>query len=57
MTLRLQELTETLHREVPLTREMGISVAAYDGHELRVAADFEPNVNIHGTAFGGSLFS
>jgi thioesterase domain-containing protein len=57
VTSRLSALTETLHREVPLTRQMGVKVADFDGSRLVVTADFGPNVNIHGTAFGGSQFS
>ena len=57
MKRRIQALERTLHREVPLTRQMGIRVEDHDGSELVVKADFAPNVNIHGTAFGGSLFS
>ncbi|MCB1763534.1 MAG: YiiD C-terminal domain-containing protein [Gammaproteobacteria bacterium] len=54
---RLSALTQTLHREVPLTRQMGVSLVDYTGDTLTVTADFGPNVNIHGTAFGGSQFS
>lgn len=57
MKERIETLERTLHEEVPLTRQMGIRVEAHDGRELVVKADFAPNVNIHGTAFGGSLFS
>lgn len=57
MKKRIQTLERTLHKEVPLTRQMGIRVEDHDGRELLVKADFEPNLNIHGTAFGGSLFS
>jgi len=57
MKKRLIALEQTLHKEVPLTRQMGMRVEAHDGRELVVQADFEPNINIHGTAFGGSLFS
>lgn len=57
MKQRLVLLEETLHREVPLTRTMGVRVEEHDGRELLFLADFEPNVNIHGTAFGGSLYS
>ncbi len=53
----LKILEETLHQEVPLTKQMGVSVESYDGRELMLHADFEPNINIHGTAFGGSLYS
>jgi thioesterase domain-containing protein len=53
-TARLQQ---TLHDDIPLTREMGISVAAYDGRQLRLAAPLAPNLNHKCTAFGGSLYS
>ena len=53
----LKALEQTLHQEVPLTEQMGVRVEAHDGHGLILHADFEPNINIHGTAFGGSLYS
>ncbi len=54
MQQRLKILEETLHMEVPLTKEMGVRAEEHDGRELIIRADFEPNINIHGTAFGGS---
>ncbi len=57
MEVRLSTLTQTLHKEVPLTRQMGVKVVDYVDDSLEITADFGPNVNIHGTAFGGSLFS
>ncbi len=57
MKRRLKYLEETLHKEVPLTRDMGVRVEEHDGQELIFSADLEPNINIHGTAFGGSLYS
>ncbi|OOZ37885.1 YiiD C-terminal domain-containing protein [Solemya velesiana gill symbiont] len=52
-----EKLEEILHQEVPLTAHMGVRVAGCDGTELVVQADLEPNINIHGTAFGGSLYA
>ncbi len=57
MREKLSVLEQTLHQEVPLTEQMGVRVESHDGHELVLHADFEPNINIHGTAFGGSLYS
>lgn len=57
MTQGLLTLEHRLHREVPLTRHMGIRLERYGDGELLVRADLASNVNIHGTAFGGSLFS
>ena len=50
-------LQETLHREIPLTKQMAIKVQEYTGQELLLHADLAPNINVHGTAFGGSLYS
>lgn len=54
---RLSDLQRLLHREVPLSRHMGVAVESYDDVTLALGADLEPNVNIHGTAFGGSMYS
>jgi thioesterase domain-containing protein len=51
------KLEHTLHHEIPISREMGISVIAYDGKQLRLAAPLAPNINHKCTAFGGSLYS
>jgi thioesterase domain-containing protein len=53
----INTLEQTLHKEVPLTEQMGLRVEAHDNNELVLHADFAPNINIHGTAFGGSLYS
>lgn len=51
------ELERTLHEEIPLSRAMGIRVAAYDGSKLQLSAPLAPNTNHKSTAFGGSLYS
>ena len=48
-------LQQTLHDDIPLTREMGLTVAAWDGRQLRLAAPLAPNLNHKCTAFGGSF--
>jgi len=50
-------LEEFFHTRIPVTREMGIQVVAYDGDSLTLGAPLAPNVNDKGTAFGGSLYS
>jgi thioesterase domain-containing protein len=52
-----QQLQQTLYTDIPLTREMGLRVAAYDGQTLQLTAPLAPNVNNKGTAFGGSLYN
>lgn len=54
---RLAALQALLHREVPLSRHMGVAADSYDGLALVLTADLAPNINIHGTAFGGSMYS
>jgi len=50
-------LEETLHTKIPLTKQMDVKVAGYDGRTLILRAPLDRNVNDKGTAFGGSLFS
>lgn len=51
----LQQLEQTLHREIPLTRAMGVTVVRLDAHGLVLRAPLAPNLNHKHTAFGGSL--
>jgi thioesterase domain-containing protein len=45
------------HREIPISAAMGITIGGFDGTRLDLHAALSPNVNVHGTAFAGSLFS
>lgn len=57
----LDAATAALERDIldkiVLARAMAISVVAYDGESLTMAAPLAPNVNDKGCAFGGSLVS
>lgn len=52
-----EELRTTWQREIPLAAAMGIEVLAIESGELTVSAPVAKNINVHGTAFAGSLFS
>jgi thioesterase domain-containing protein len=52
-----EELTATWHREIPIVAAMGAAVDSYDGRTLTVRAPMQPNRNVHGTTFAGSLYS
>src|SRR5690242_5943495 len=52
-----EELTATWHREIPIVAAMGVTVDSYDGRSLAVRAPMQPNRNVHGTTFAGSLYS
>jgi thioesterase domain-containing protein len=53
----LRELQSTWRREIPLAAALALEIAGYDDGALRVRAPLDPNRNVHGTAFAGSLFS
>ncbi len=50
----LQDLFNT---EIPLTAHMAVRVVRVTGDTVELHAAAAPNVNIHGTAFAGSLYS
>jgi len=52
----LDHVRSKLKEQVPLITHMGIDVVAWDGSTVMVEAPLEPNLNTHGTAFGGSLY-
>ncbi|MDJ0957270.1 MAG: YiiD C-terminal domain-containing protein [Arenicellales bacterium] len=54
---RCRKLEKLLHKEVPLSDSIGMVVHGYDGKRLELRADLKPNINIHGVAFGGSIYS
>jgi thioesterase domain-containing protein len=51
------ELTATWHREIPIVAAMGVTVEHYDGRSVTVRAPLQPNRNVHGTTFAGSLYT
>jgi len=51
------ELESLWHEGIPLTIPLGVKVRYFDGETLELAADLEPNRNVHGTAFAGSLYA
>jgi thioesterase domain-containing protein len=52
-----KELTDYLHREIPLTRAMELRATSWDGQTVTLAAPLGPNENHTETAFGGSIAS
>ena len=51
------DLEKFLHAQIPITREMGVSVAVSEAGRLVLEAPLDLNHNHLGTAFGGSLSS
>ena len=51
------ELERTWHEEIPISKAMGIQVIDFANDQLVVRAGLAPNINVHGTAFAGSLYA
>lgn len=51
------ELEAIWHRDIPISAQMGVRIEDFSDDVLTVTAGLEPNVNLHGTAFAGSLYS
>ncbi|MBT8402504.1 MAG: thioesterase domain-containing protein [Gemmatimonadetes bacterium] len=49
-----RRLQRMLQDHIPLAREMGAEVQRWTGDVLELTAPLEPNLNHHGTFFGGS---
>ena len=53
----LEQVRHKLRSQVPLIAHMGVDLVSWDGRTAIVEAPLEPNLNTHGTAFGGSLYN
>jgi len=51
------ELETTWYEKIPITKAMLAKVRSFDGNTLVVEAALSPNINLHGTAFAGSLYT
>jgi thioesterase domain-containing protein len=51
----LRRLQATLHAEIPISKDIGISAGDYDNGCLVLHAPLAPNINHKDTAFAGSL--
>lgn len=57
ITTLCDELTTTWYKEIPLSKAMAVELVSFENDVLTVAADLEPNINLHGTGFAGSLYA
>ena len=53
----LAALRRTWTDEIPITAAMDVRPLRFEDHGLHVRATLAPNVNVHGTAFAGSLYA
>ena len=54
LTAQLQDIW---HNEIPLSKDMDLSIVSFANNQLITRASLAPNVNVHGTAFAGSLYA
>lgn len=52
-----QELEQIIRAAIPLSNAMQFSIDRLDLDMIQVSAPLEPNVNIHGTGFAGSIYA
>lgn len=53
----LDHVRHKLRSQLPLIAHMGVDLVSWDGRTAVVEAPLAPNLNTHGTAFGGSLYN
>lgn len=51
------DLQNIWHQQIPITQLMGIRVYQYSGSHFETRASLNPNMNLHGTMFAGSIYS
>jgi thioesterase domain-containing protein len=51
------QLQEKIHTAIPLSAVMQFCIIELNPDSIIVGAPLEPNINIHGTGFAGSLYS
>ena len=51
------QLQSIWYEQIPLSKAMQMRIESFDGDLLATRAVLEPNVNVHGTAFAGSLYA
>jgi thioesterase domain-containing protein len=57
MNAATTELQRIWHSEIPISAAMDIRIHSYESDVIEVHAALAPNVNVHGTAFAGSLYA
>ena len=57
MTREAEQLQQTIRASIPLSEAMQFSIIELNPRNILVQAPLEPNVNIHGTGFAGSIYS
>ncbi len=52
-----QALEARIRTAIPMSQSMRFHIDSLDSASIEVSAPLEPNINIHGTGFAGSIYS
>lgn len=52
-----KQFEELLHQQIPITKEMALSIEEYNPRKVRIGVKVSPNLNFKSAAFGGSINS
>lgn len=52
-----QALEQKIRNAIPLSDAMQFTIKVLNHDEIQVSAPLEPNINVHGTGFAGSIYS
>lgn len=51
------QIQEEILQNIPLSRAMGFQIQKLSRQEILVTAPIQPNINVHGTGFAGSIYA
>jgi len=57
MSDSITDMLSKVHSKIPISRQMEFAIITLDTESINTRAPLEPNINIHGTGFAGSLYS
>ena len=57
MSDSIADMLSKVHSNIPISRQMEFAIITLDTESINTRAPLEPNINIHGTGFAGSLYS
>jgi thioesterase domain-containing protein len=55
--MNAEQLEKIILDGIPLSHAMGFSITSLDNTQILVKARLDKNINVHGTAFAGSLYT
>lgn len=57
MTTSAEKINEAIYAAIPLSHALQFQIQAVDEEAIFASAPLEPNINMHGSAFAGSIYA